>query len=89
MDRFDALPGDMATVERVALGSAALPDNAFAQALEAIIPHLRGYARSLSRSPAQADDLVQDALLRAWSARARCWCVTSQGIPRRSGGGTR
>ncbi len=71
MDRFDALPGDMATVERVALGSAALPDNAFAQALEAIIPHLRGYARSLSRSPAQADDLVQDALLRAWSARAR------------------
>lgn len=50
---------------------AALSDNAFSDALELIIPHLRGYARSLCRSASQADDLVQDALLRAWSARAR------------------
>ncbi|MGE0665306.1 MAG: sigma-70 family RNA polymerase sigma factor [Sphingomonadales bacterium] len=48
-----------------------LSDPDFTEQLELIIPHLRGYARSLCRSAPQADDLVQDALLRAWSARAR------------------
>ena len=43
----------------------------FANELAALIPHLRAFARSLAKSPAQADDLVQDTMLRAWSARAR------------------
>lgn len=33
--------------------------------LEASIPALRRYARALTRDPAEADDLVQDTLLRA------------------------
>lgn len=31
------------------------------------LPSLRAFARSLTRNPARADDLVQDALLKAWS----------------------
>jgi len=44
------------------------PDE-FPNLLETCIPHLRAYARSLTRLPDSADDLVQDTLLRAWSAR--------------------
>jgi RNA polymerase sigma-70 factor (ECF subfamily) len=33
------------------------------------IPHLRAYARSLVRNADGAEDLVQDALLRAWASR--------------------
>ncbi len=36
-----------------------------------IIPHLRAYARLLTGSRPHADDLVQDALERAWRHRAR------------------
>ena len=36
------------------------------------IPALRRYARALLRDPVNADDLVQDCLLRAWSKR-RLW----------------
>lgn len=43
----------------------------FTRQLEDCIPHLRAYARSLVRSPDAANDLVQDTLLRAWTARAR------------------
>jgi len=41
----------------------------FSDDLEKCIPHLRAYARSLTRNPDAADDLVQDALLRGWAAR--------------------
>ncbi|MEN3975367.1 sigma-70 family RNA polymerase sigma factor [Emcibacter sp. SYSU 3D8] len=61
-------------VETVGHGAAEVSvhsDGAFARLLEDVVPHLRGYARSLCRSPSQADDLVQDALLRAWAARDR------------------
>ncbi len=34
-----------------------------------MIPTLRGFARSLSRNPTDADDLVQDTLIKAWSNR--------------------
>ena len=37
----------------------------FTQLLEAVIPKIRRYARSLTRDPIKADDLVQDALCRA------------------------
>lgn len=34
--------------------------------IEEQLPRLRGYARALTRDPGSADDLVQDALLRAY-----------------------
>jgi RNA polymerase sigma-70 factor (ECF subfamily) len=44
--------------------------------LAAAIPRLRRYARVLTGDPGRADDLVQDALLRAWDKR-RLWQVGS------------
>lgn len=41
----------------------------FAHDLTALVPRLRAYARSLTREADAADDLVQDALLRAWKHR--------------------
>lgn len=43
----------------------------FEAELLAHIPQLRGYARGLSRASADADDLVQDCVMRAWAARDR------------------
>jgi RNA polymerase sigma factor (sigma-70 family) len=49
----------------------ALPDDdAFRAQLIAVIPHLRAFARSLSGNRDTADDLVQDTMVRAWTARA-------------------
>lgn len=42
----------------------------FKQELVAAIPHLRAFARSLCNDPTQADDLAQEALAKAWKARA-------------------
>ena len=44
---------------------------AFKAELAAVIPQLRGYARSLSGNRDTADDLVQETLLKAWAARDR------------------
>lgn len=35
-----------------------------------LIPQLRAYANALTRSSAEADDLVQDTLMRAWNYRS-------------------
>jgi RNA polymerase sigma-70 factor, ECF subfamily len=43
----------------------------FSVQYEKCIPHLRAYARSLMRNADAADDLVQDALLRAWASRVQ------------------
>lgn len=43
----------------------------FIDELEGMIPQMRAFARSLCRDADLADDLVQDACLRAWSARDR------------------
>lgn len=43
----------------------------FADAIEALIPEMRAFARSLCKDAALADDLVQDACLKAWGARDR------------------
>lgn len=48
-----------------------LPDDEFKALLTDVVPHLRAYARSLSGNRDFSDDLVQEALLKAWAARQR------------------
>jgi RNA polymerase sigma-70 factor (ECF subfamily) len=55
---------------RSAEGGAAEDDELFRRELVALIPHLRAFARTLCGDPAAADDLAQDAMLKAWDARA-------------------
>src|SRR3954470_18884019 len=45
-------------------------DEAFKRELITLIPHLRAFARTLAGDPAAADDLAQDAMMKAWDARA-------------------
>src|SRR6478735_2753322 len=45
-------------------------DEAFKKELVALIPHLRAFARTLCGDAAAADDLAQDAIMKAWDARA-------------------
>jgi len=44
-------------------------DEAFRRELVGLIPHLRAFARTLAGEPAAADDLAQDAMMKAWDAR--------------------
>lgn len=44
-------------------------DAAFKKELVALIPHLRAFARALTGDPTAADDLAQDAMVKAWDAR--------------------
>jgi RNA polymerase sigma-70 factor (ECF subfamily) len=43
----------------------------FRRELEAVVPHLRAFARGLCGRADMADDLVQETLLKAWAARER------------------
>ena len=45
-------------------------DAAFKRELVVLIPHLRAFARTLTGDPTAADDLAQDAMMKAWDARA-------------------
>ena len=45
-------------------------DLEFKRGLVALIPHLRAFARSLSNDSNTADDLAQEAMMKAWDARA-------------------
>ncbi|HEY7853255.1 MAG TPA: sigma-70 family RNA polymerase sigma factor [Caulobacteraceae bacterium] len=45
-------------------------DSAFRRGLLPLIPQLRAFARTLAGDPTAADDLAQDALMKAWDARA-------------------
>lgn len=64
--------------------SSADRDAEFKCNLVTMVPHLRAFARGLCGRPDQADDLVQDAMMRAWDARAsfsagsnmRAWAFT-------------
>lgn len=44
---------------------------AFRSELTQLIPHLRAFARSLCNNASEADDLAQEALIKAWRARER------------------
>lgn len=44
---------------------------AFKRDLVTVVPHLRAFARGLCGRPDMADDLVQEALLKAWAAQDR------------------
>jgi RNA polymerase sigma-70 factor (ECF subfamily) len=59
------------TRERAATGGAdPAMEGRFKRELVALIPHLRAFARTLTGEQASADDLAQDALMKAWDARA-------------------
>src|SRR6202789_1582270 len=45
-------------------------DEAFRRERVGLIPQLRAFARSLTGDPTAADDLAQDAMVKAWDARA-------------------
>ncbi len=45
-------------------------DEGFKRELVLLIPHLRAFARTLCGDATQADDLAQDAMMKAWDARA-------------------
>ena len=45
-------------------------EDQFKKELVALIPHLRAFARTLAGNPTAADDLAQDAMMKAWDARA-------------------
>jgi RNA polymerase sigma factor (sigma-70 family) len=45
-------------------------DEGFKRELVQLIPHLRAFARTLCGDATAADDLAQDAMMKAWDARA-------------------
>jgi len=45
-------------------------DEAFKAELVTLIPHLRAFARTLCGDATAADDLAQDAMMKAWDARS-------------------
>ena len=45
---------------------------AFKRELTEVVPHLRAFARGLCGRADMADDLVQEALLKAWAAQELC-----------------
>ncbi|WP_241127204.1 sigma-70 family RNA polymerase sigma factor [Novosphingobium terrae] len=63
---------------------ARLSDADFHEELTAVIPHLRAFARMLCGDRDRADDLAQEALMKAWAARGsfiagtrfRAWIYT-------------
>ena len=57
------------TAEPKASGNMA--DDAFRRELLGTLPHLRAFARGLCGRPDYADDLAQEAAIKAWTARER------------------
>jgi RNA polymerase sigma-70 factor (ECF subfamily) len=60
----------MATDAETRTSRASTDDEGFKRELVQLIPHLRAFARTLCGDPAAADDLAQDAMMKAWDARA-------------------
>lgn len=71
-------------VDQKTMGSESLSAAEFKLRLTEIIPDLRAFARSLTGNPTQADDIAQEAMLKAWKAREsykagtnlKAWCFT-------------
>lgn len=63
--------GAAVTDERQEPEAAAFDDAQFKGELERLIPQLRAFARSLCGHRELADDLAQEALLKAWAAREK------------------
>jgi len=59
-----------ATAQKPGAKPPAGDDEGFKRELVQLIPHLRAFARTLCGDPAAADDLAQDAMMKAWDARA-------------------
>ncbi|WP_337186810.1 sigma-70 family RNA polymerase sigma factor [Phenylobacterium sp.] len=60
----------MGASEKVRPQRTAAEDAAFKGELVQLIPHLRAFARTLCGDATAADDLAQDAMMKAWDARA-------------------
>jgi len=77
-------PRPARTEEEADLAPSHLSDGEFQTLLRDTTPQLRAFGRMLARCPARGDDLAQEAMLRAWSARAsfrrgtsfRAWTFT-------------
>jgi RNA polymerase sigma factor (sigma-70 family) len=54
-----------------ALRSTGAASDAFGKGLLSSVPSLRAFALSLTHNPSQADDLVQDTLVKGWQHRGR------------------
>lgn len=55
--------------ERVSRGELYVHNCSFKQELIAQLPGLRAFARTLTKDPVAADDLVQDTCIKAWEAQ--------------------
>jgi RNA polymerase sigma-70 factor (ECF subfamily) len=62
---------------QIAEGGQSLSDADFKRALADVAPHLRAFARALCGCRDRADDLAQETMLRAWSARERYMAGTN------------
>ncbi len=70
MNRSEAAGAEGAAADPHVGGADPAAEDAFKRELVALIPHLRAFARTLAGDPASADDLAQDAMIKAWDARA-------------------
>lgn len=61
----------MDTANSIEAQTIVLTDREFKDKLAAGIPHLRAFARGLCGNRETADDLAQEAMLKAWAARGR------------------
>ena len=59
------------TTETTGIAKQEFDEALFKEELTALIPHLRAFSRSLCGNATLADDVAQDALLKAWNARER------------------
>ena len=66
-----AAPGVERTEVAQSHGVRAGPDDTWREDVVALIPALRAFAWSLSHNSADADDLVQETLTKAWTHRAK------------------
>lgn len=57
-------------IEDIPIAVPPVDDTLFKEQLVAIIPALRAFARGLCGNRELADDMAQDAMMRAWAARA-------------------